>query len=198
MWSWLPLVFAIPVVLSAWLIYRVARGWLRLNLAAGWNDFVEAMRLIEAPQLNVAYADTAGNIGYWCTGRVPIRAQGKGDVPVPGWTGEYAWIGEVPFEEMPHALNPQQGYLVTCNHRLVPDDYPHFLGDVWMNGYRARRITEVLASKPKLSPEDFAALHVDTTRSPRLSVPDAVAVVSLGPSRISCSVTVYAFVPQAV
>jgi uncharacterized membrane protein len=27
----LPLVFAIPVVLSAWLIYRVARGWLRLR-----------------------------------------------------------------------------------------------------------------------------------------------------------------------
>jgi uncharacterized membrane protein len=27
----LPLVFAIPVALSAWLIYRVARGWLRLR-----------------------------------------------------------------------------------------------------------------------------------------------------------------------
>jgi uncharacterized membrane protein len=27
----LPLVFAIPVILSAWLIYRVARGWLRLR-----------------------------------------------------------------------------------------------------------------------------------------------------------------------
>ena len=135
---------------------------LRISL----DDFVEAMRLIEAPQLNVAYADTAGNIGYWCTGRVPVRAQGKGDVPVPGWTGEYEWIGEVPFEEMPRALNPQQGYVVTCNHRLVPDDYPHFLGEVWMNGYRARRIVEVFESKGKLSIDDMRALQMDFTCLP--------------------------------
>jgi penicillin amidase len=140
---------------------QVARGWLNLNRAAGWNDFVKAMRLIEAPQLNVPYADVDGNIGYWCTGRVPIRAQGKGDVPVPGWTGEYEWLGEVPFEEMPHALNPQQGYVVTCNHRLVPDGYPHFLGEVWMNGYRARRIVEVLESKSQVAIDDLRALQVD-------------------------------------
>ena len=142
------------------------RGWLLLNQAGNWHEFVEAMRLIEAPQLNVAYADVDGNIGHWVTGRVPVRASGQGMVPAPGWTGEHEWIGEVPFEEMPHALNPQQGYTVTCNHRLVPDDYPHFLGNVWMNGYRARRIIEVLESKTKLSPDDFAALHVDTTCLP--------------------------------
>ena len=142
------------------------RGWLLLNGAGNWDEFVEAMRHIEAPQLNVAFADVDGNIGYWVTGRVPVRAKGHGMTPAPGSTGEYEWVGEVPFDEMPHALNPQQGFLVTCNNRIVPDDYPHFLGTVWMNGYRARRITEVLASKPKLSPDDFAALQVDTTCLP--------------------------------
>jgi penicillin amidase len=142
------------------------RGWLLLNQVGNWDEFVEAMRLIQAPQLNVAYADVEGNIGYWVTGRVPVRAKGNGMLPAPGSTGEYEWVGEVPFEEMPHALNPKQGFLVTCNHRIVPDDYPHFLGAVWMNGYRARRITEVLESKAKLSPDDFAALHVDTTCLP--------------------------------
>ena len=153
---------------------QVARGWLWLNQAAGWNDFVEAMRLIEAPQLNVAYADVDGNIGYWCTGRVPIRAQGKGNVPVPGWTGEYEWIGEVPFEEMPHALNPQRGYIVTCNHRLVPDDYPYFLGEVWMNGYRARRIVEVFESKGRLSLDDMRALQLDFRCLPGLEFAQCV------------------------
>jgi len=140
---------------------QVARGWLWLNQAKGWDEFVRAMRMIEAPQLNVAYADTAGNIGYWCTGRVPVRAQGKGDVPVPGWTSDYEWIGEVPFEEMPHALNPQQGYVITANNRLMPADFPHFLGNVWMNGYRARRAAEVFESKPKLSADDLRALQID-------------------------------------
>ncbi len=35
-----------------------------------------------------------------------------------------------------------------------------------MNGYRARRIEQVLAAKPKVGPEDFRALHLDFTCLP--------------------------------
>src|SRR3990172_5257090 len=56
-------------------------GWYSLNKAHMWGDFVDAMRLIEAPQLNVCYADIDGNVGYWVTGRVPIRAKGDGSLP---------------------------------------------------------------------------------------------------------------------
>lgn len=141
-------------------------GWLGLNRAGNWDEFVEAMRLIEAPQLSVAYADVEGNIGNWVTGRVPVRAKGDGTIPAPGWTGEYEWVGEVPFEEMPHTLNPSSGLVVNCNHCLVPDDYPHFLGNVWMNGYRAQRVLEVLGARPKLGVDDFRALHLDVTCLP--------------------------------
>jgi len=177
------------------------RGWFRLNQARGWDDFVAAMRLIEAPQLNIPYADVDGNIGYWVTGKVPVRAKGQGLVPAPGWTGEYEWVGEVPFEDMPHALNPAQGYVVTCNHRIVPDgstgltgtDSPHYLGSVWMNGYRARRIVDVFEdvfeNKGTLSPKDFGALHVDfhsipglelATRLKGLASPDLNVQAALG------------------
>jgi penicillin amidase len=141
-------------------------GWLLLNKARGWNDFVGAMRLIEAPQLGTAYGDVDGNIGYWATGKVPVRAKGDGTIPMPGWTGEYEWTGEVPFEEMPHVLNPARGFLVTSNHRIIPEDYPHYLGNVWMNGYRARRIEEVFERREKLSLMDFQAMHVDFTCIP--------------------------------
>jgi penicillin amidase len=141
-------------------------GWLHLNQAEGWDDFVAAMQLIEAPQLAVTYADVEGNTGYWVTGKVPVRAKGDGTIPVPGWSGEYEWVGEVPFEEMPHALNPEQGYVVTCNHRIVSDDYPHYLGRVWMNGYRARRIVDVFESMQKLSVDEFRMLHLDVTCLP--------------------------------
>jgi penicillin G amidase len=146
------------------------RGWLLLNQAQGWDDFVEAMRLIEAPQLNITYADVEGNIGYWVTGKVPVRAAGRGMVPAPGWSGEYEWVGEVPFEEMPHALNPAQGYLVTCNHRIVGDDYPYFLGSVWMNGYRARPIVDAVEGKGRLSAADCCALQMDVTCLPGLEL----------------------------
>jgi penicillin amidase len=109
---------------------------------------------------------TCRNIGYWVTGKVPLRAQGDGTIPVPGWTGDYEWIGEVPFEEMPHTFNPSNGYFVSCNHRIVPEDYPHFLGKVWMNGYRARHLVDTIESKGKLSIGDFQAMHVDFTNLP--------------------------------
>lgn len=137
-------------------------GYFLLNKAENWDDFVKAMRYIDATQLNMVYADTQNNIGYWVTGKVPIREKGhRGNIPVPGWTGEYEWKGEVPFEEMPHAFNPKEGYVVTCNHKIIPDDYPYFLGNVWMNGYRAQRFEEIIRNKEKLSVEDFKALHQD-------------------------------------
>jgi len=149
---------------------RVLDGWLQLNQARGWDDFVAAMRLIEAPQLNVAYADVENNIGYWVTGKAPVRAKGDGSVPVPGWSGQYEWVGEVPFEEMPHALNPKQGYLVSCNNKIVPDDYPHFLGNIWMNGYRARRLAELIESREKLSLQDHQNFQMDVKCLPGLEL----------------------------
>lgn len=145
---------------------QAIRGWYLLDQATNWDEFVEALRLIEAPQLNMAYADVQGNIGFWVTGKVPIRAKGDGRLPVPGWSGDYEWVGEIPFEEMPHALNPEKGYVVTCNHRITSDEYPHFLGEVWMNGYRARRIVDYFEGKVLLSTKDFQALQLDFTCLP--------------------------------
>ncbi|HPH98528.1 MAG TPA: penicillin acylase family protein [Anaerolineaceae bacterium] len=138
-------------------------AWVKLNQAANWPDFVEAMRRVNATQLNIGYADVDGNVGYWVTGAHPIRGKGDGRLPAPGWDAEYDWKGEVPFEEMPHALNPQQGYILTCNHRIIPDDYPYNLGEVWMNGYRPRRLIEMIESREKLGPEDFNRMQMDVT-----------------------------------
>jgi penicillin amidase len=144
------------------------QGWHQLNLAHGWDDFVEAMRLIEAPQLGVGYGDVEGNIGFWTSGKVPVRAQGQGMVPSPGWTGDHEWAGEIPFTEMPHALNPLRGFLSMANDRITSESYPHFLGSVWMNGYRRRRIDTVLAGSDRLTPEAFKALHIGFTCLPGL------------------------------
>ncbi len=145
---------------------RALTGWWALNQARGWDDFVNAVSSIDSPTLCIAYADVDENIGYWVTGKVPVRAKGNGMVPAPGWTGEFEWIGEVPFAEMPHALNPAKGYVVNCNNKIVPDDYPHYLGSVWMNGYRVRRLTEMIENRKKLSPEDFRMMQTDVTSIP--------------------------------
>jgi len=121
-----------------------------MNRARDCLAFREALRGWVGPVQNVVYADTAGNIGYSFAGKVPIRAKGDGQVPVPGWTGEYEWIGYIPFDELPQLYNPPQGYIVTANNRVVGDDYPYFIGREFVTGDRAQRITELIESQAKI------------------------------------------------
>jgi penicillin amidase len=153
---------------------RAAAGFAALNRAQNWDDFVAAVALISAPSLNLVYADVQDNIGYYVSGRVPIRAQGDGRAPVPGWTGEHEWTGTIPFAEMPQALNPARGYIISCNHRIVNDDYPHELGAMWMNGFRAQRLEQLINSKAHISPTDCIAFQVDV-----LSLPGRALVARL-------------------
>ncbi|MBN2157059.1 MAG: penicillin acylase family protein [Candidatus Lokiarchaeota archaeon] len=141
---------------------KVLKSYYLINTGQEWDDFVEAMRMFTAPQMNMSYADIYGNIGWYVSGKIPIRAKGTGTIPVPGWTGEYEWIDEIPFEEMPHAFNPKSGMIVTCNNKLVPDSYPYYLSGVSMNGYRAKRITNFIQSKGKMHfPKDHMDLQND-------------------------------------
>jgi penicillin amidase len=124
--------------------------------------FHQALRGWIGPVQNVVYADVAGDIGYTLVGRVPLRAEGHdGRVPVAGWSGEYEWRGHVPFEHMPHAINPPAGMLVTANAKPVSDDYPYFLGQAWLPGFRAARITELLKDAPALTVDDFCHMQFD-------------------------------------
>jgi len=136
-------------------------GWFQLNKAKNWNDFVSGVKMITAPGLNIVYADVEGNIGYYNSGKVPIRNKAAASVPQPGWTGEHDWKDFVPFDEMPHVLNPEKGYVVTANHKVEPDDFPYFLGDIYMNGYRANRLEDLIKRKEKLEPKDFTEMQMD-------------------------------------
>lgn len=145
---------------------KAVLGWFKLNKANNWNDFVDGVREITAPGLNIVYADVQNNIGYYNSGKVPIKTKETASLPMPGWTGEYDWKDYVPFEAMPHSLNPKKGYIITCNNKIEPDDYPYFLGDIYMNGYRALRLEEMFQKKTKYAPGDFNDMQMDFTCIP--------------------------------
>ena len=129
---------------------------LRVNLAANWTQFREALRLWEMPGQNFVYADLEGNIGYQCTGKIPIRQKNhNGLLPVPGWTGEYEWTGMIPYEAMPYTFNPSKGFMAAANNQVVSDDYPYILTLDWYPGWRAQRISDLLAASDKLTMEDM-------------------------------------------
>ena len=134
---------------------------LSLNRAHDWTSFSAALADWHEPALNFVYADRQGNIGYHMAGRVPKRASGTGMFPTAGWTGANEWIGWVPHEELPHALNPAQHYFASANNQIVGPDYPHFLSAETANGFRAQRIVELLTAQEKHSASGFAHMQVD-------------------------------------
>ena len=123
---------------------RILQSVILLNQAENYDDFREALRYWDIPSQNVVYADVEGNIAYQLPGLTPIRKNGDGLVPVPGWTGEYEWEGWIPYEELPAVLNPEKGYIVTANHAIVDEDYPYFITMYWDNGDRGQRIDELI------------------------------------------------------
>jgi penicillin amidase len=136
-------------------------AFLGINYAQNWDEFTKALSGFVAPVQNFVFADTQGNIGYYGPGKIPIRAKGDGSEPAPGWTDEYEWTGYIPFEDLPHAYNPAQGYIATANNRVVPDSYPYFLTHDWADPYRAARIVELLTAKNGLTPDDMARIQSD-------------------------------------
>ena len=116
---------------------------------------------LACPGQNAVYADVDGTIGYACTGRFPVRAAGDGTAPVPGWTGEHGWSGWIPAEELPWGADPERGFLVTANHRMHDDDYPHLIGKDFHSPFRARRIADVIASRDDHDVATMTALQTD-------------------------------------
>jgi penicillin amidase len=140
----------------------IASG-LQLAKATDWQSFTDALRLWDVPMMNFVYADTQGNIGYYGAGLVPIRAQGNGTLPAPGWDSSHEWTGFVPFDQLPQAFNPPEGYIATANNRPIGDDYPFHLGSTWAAPLRQQRIVSQLNASAKLTPEDMQALQADAT-----------------------------------
>jgi len=136
-----------------------------LNSAGNWADFTAALAHYKAPMQNFVYADVDGNIGYYAPGAVPIRAGGDGTIPAPGWIDANDWIGYIPFERLPHAYNPPQGYIASANNPPMLDSYPYHLTSSWEAPYRAERIVELIESKPKLSADDVARMQADVRSS---------------------------------
>ncbi|MBI5353712.1 MAG: penicillin acylase family protein [Chloroflexi bacterium] len=133
------------------------------NKATNWEEFRIAARNFHVPAQNLLYADVDGNIGYQTPGDIPLRKNGDGTLPVPGWTGEYDWNGYIPFEELPYTFNPQSGYIATANNQANPRDYPYLITKDWDYGQRAARIVDMITSAPgKIDIAYIQSMHGDS------------------------------------
>lgn len=150
------------------------RSLLPMLKARSVADLDEAMRNWVDPCNNLVMADVDGNIAYLTRGKVPRRTRVNGWLPVPGWTGQHEWDGYIPFEEQPRSLNPDTGYIITANNRIVGDEYPYYISTDWAPGNRAARIRERLQAISKATGDDMKSVHAD-----RISIPSRSFVARL-------------------
>ncbi len=140
---------------------HILKAYLGINRAGNWEEFLEALKPYSAPSQNFVYADVEGHIGYVAPGKFPIRREGHtGMVPVPG-DGSWDWLGYRPPEAWPQVLDPEEGLIVTANHKVTPKGFPYALTYDWAEPYRAERILELLRAKEKLTLEDMKAVQLD-------------------------------------
>jgi penicillin amidase len=158
--------FAVSLAWTALTPSTTADAIFALNTATNWDEFRAAAAQFAVPSQNLIYADTSGHIGYQAPGLIPIRRSSTpgavpGYWPSPGWDSQWDWRGFVPFGELPHVLDPGEGFVVTANQAVTPSNTP-FLTTEWDYGFRAQRIRNLLQAATTVTPELMSQIQGDT------------------------------------
>ncbi len=155
--------YAVALAWSALRPNRTADALFEINRATDWASFRAAASKFAAPSQNMVYADRDGHIGYQSPGLIPVRRPAHtGNWPVAGWTGRDEWRGFIPFEALPTATDPEEGFFATANQPVVGPGYPYRLGEPQAFGYRSQRIVDLLRKGGTLSVDDMAEIQLDT------------------------------------
>ncbi|MFH1738087.1 MAG: penicillin acylase family protein, partial [bacterium] len=144
------------------------QGAVAMMRAKDVYEFSTALEGWRFPSANVVFGDTQGNIGYWTLAAIPIRspfALDRGNATHDGSESKYDWQGIIPYNLLPHTINPKRGYLHSANHRPIASFYPAenlgistgSAGDT----VRSWRLHERLEMKESFTPEDVFDIHYD-------------------------------------
>lgn len=166
-----------PSRVDAALGFEALPRLLRARTAA---DVEAALASWVEPVNSYLVADAAGDVRQVVAGRVPDRAVANRWQPVPAWEPSSAWRGTC---ALPAGLRvtdeaPWDGVAVTANDER-PDTAPY--GAVFAPPHRAARIRALVGDRTGLTPDDLAAVLLDTA-SPALGLLGLVRAADPGAS----------------
>jgi len=133
----------------------------KLSRAENYADFREAFSTFKAPAQNINYAGTDGNIAIQTVGQFPLKWTYQGRSVGNGSDSRYDWNGFIPYEQNPHALNPERGFLSAANQAPASQDYPYYLGESFAPYERGRRINDLLREMDSIRVDDFKEMQMD-------------------------------------
>lgn len=130
----------------------------KLNRAANYNEYVEAISTFQCPGQNFVFASKTGDIAIWQQGKFPARWKGQGLYVMPGEDSSYNWQGFIPQPENPHSLNPERGFLESANQRAVDSTYPYFIPGAYITP-RGIAIEKFLSNMNQVTVADMMQLQ---------------------------------------
>ena len=139
--------------------YLASLALLRVKSVREFRPHLACWRL---PAVNFVAADRDGSIGWFVAGAIPKRAGGLGLLPRK--LDEDPWVGFVDNEDLPTSIDPAVGYVMSANEYNLPaswDSSAQPLAFEWYDGFRARRIHEVLREQRAAGLADSEDLQDD-------------------------------------
>jgi acyl-homoserine lactone acylase PvdQ len=131
-------------------------------------EFQQAAGGWRFPSGNCVFGDSKGNIGYKTVLALPIRSAHallEARAAHEGWSSENDWQGILPHELLPQVINPNNGWLVTANHRPIASFYPIPMGistGSLGDSDRSWRLKERVHARETFRPKDVLDIHYDT------------------------------------
>jgi penicillin amidase len=132
------------------------------------EEFKKAAAL-SSLSVNVYFADTAGNIGYFHQGKYPKRNPKANPLFPAQGTGEYEWQGFYPPAQNPHEINPSTGVIANWNNKPAKNWPNGDLGGIfggaagWGMDHRVTLLTDSVKGKQKITVEDLEKMIQDIT-----------------------------------
>lgn len=134
------------------------RALMEMAEAKSMQTFESAMQYATAPGLNVMYADSE-NIAWWTFGDMAIKKNPNSDMVLEGSSGEDEYVRLLTWQEKPHLVNPEAGFIVTANSR--PLGLPDTLRGDWQSDDRFQTITTLLEQKDTWNSEELKSLQTE-------------------------------------
>ncbi|VVO80142.1 Acyl-homoserine lactone acylase QuiP [Pseudomonas fluorescens] len=152
----------------------ILEGFYQLNRADTLAKARGAAAKIQAPGLNVVWANAKGDIGWWAAAQLPKRPAGvRPWFILDGSTAEADKDGFYPFTANPQEENPARGYIVSANFQPVSPTGMEIPGyyNLADRGQQLNRQLSEKAVKWDLENSQKLQLGTATAYGPRLLAP---------------------------
>lgn len=150
------------LITMRWTGHEPSNEWgvmMSINWAETYDEYQSVLPDFKVPGINILYGDVSGNISMHVLGNFPQRVN-----PLNfrrGWSRDDEWQGYIPFQQLPHILNPESGWIANANNKLHEDDYPYYISQFWDSSFRFDRIETLLQDENNLDPTNFMDMQND-------------------------------------